>query len=75
MGDHTKYGIRGYMLDKAANEFSAMRLAFLLWSLVLLVIWAIVSYRTNALQDIPESVVTILGILITGKVVQRYGEK
>ncbi|HKU63376.1 MAG TPA: hypothetical protein VJQ44_19400 [Gemmatimonadales bacterium] len=37
-------------------------------------IWGIVSVHCHELQSIPESVVSIIGILTTGKVVQKFGE-
>lgn len=54
--------------------FSATRLAFLLWVLGLLTIWLIASAKAGSLQAIPESVITLLGILMGGKVVQKFGE-
>ena len=38
-------------------------------------VWAYASVRLLALQALPQSVVTILAILVTGKAIQRFGEK
>lgn len=56
------------------GNFSATRLAFLLWSLGVFVVWSIVSIRVQALQTPPPEVMEIIGILMTGKVVQKFGE-
>jgi hypothetical protein len=65
-----------FMEDKGSgNKLSATRLALLLWSVGVVGIWGFVSWRTNTLQTIPESVVTIFGLLLGGKAVQRFGER
>ena len=61
-------------LQEDDGKWSAARLALLLWVVGVLLIWAIVSLRMKQLQPIPESVVTVIGILTTGKVVQKFGE-
>ena len=55
--------------------YSSNRLAFLTWTLGLFLVWAVLSFRTGTLQPIPESVAMVLGILMTGKVVQVFGER
>jgi hypothetical protein len=55
--------------------FSATRLAFLLWVIGVLVVWIIESLSSKTLEHIDPTVTTILGILMTGKVVQKFGEK
>ena len=67
--------LRQFLQDKKTKEFSATRLAFLLWSVGVLAVWAYASISMMQLQAVPESVVTILGLLVTGKVVQRYAEQ
>jgi hypothetical protein len=62
-------------LQEDNGSFSSSRLAFLLWAIGTLLVWVVVSYKLNSLQVIPESVITIIGILMTGKVVQKFGEK
>lgn len=61
-------------LEDNSGGFSATRLAFLLWALGVLAVWIYSSIKNNSLQAIDGSVTTILGILMTGKVVQRFGE-
>jgi hypothetical protein len=67
--------LNAFFLDKGKSEPSATRLAFLLWAIGVLIVWACVSLATKSLLALPESVVTILGILMGGKAVQRFGEK
>lgn len=38
-------------------------------------VWGILSFRAGALQPVPESLIVIFGICMTGKVVQVFGEK
>lgn len=65
-----------FLQDKGqGNKLSATRLAMLLWALSVLVVWIVISVRTNVPASIPESVVTILGIVLGGKAIQRFGEK
>lgn len=61
----------GFLQD-GSGDFSATRLAFLMWSLFVLVVWCYVSVINQSLVDINEHVITIIGILMTGKVVQSY---
>jgi hypothetical protein len=70
-----RYGLKGFLLDKGADEFSAMRLALLLWVVGVLAVWIYASLQAGTLQPIPESVITILGLLAGGKAVQRFGER
>lgn len=57
--------------------FSATRLGFLLWVVGALVVWIITSLTSEPRQlaKVDSSVVTVIGILMTGKVAQKYGEK
>jgi hypothetical protein len=64
-----------FVKEKATNKFSASRLLLLLWGIGVLIIWAITSLKTGVLAVIPDSVVTVLGIVVGGKTVQRFGEK
>ena len=57
-------------LEEADGGFSATRLGLLAWLFGVLAAWVAASTRTGA-QPIPESVAAVLGILMTGKVVQR----
>lgn len=62
-------------LQQEDGGFSSTRLAFLIWAVGVLVIWIISSLKNSALQPIDSTVITILGILMGGKVVQKFGEK
>ena len=62
-------------LQEDNGGLSANRLAFLLWIVGVLVVWVITSIKSGSLQVIPESVAVIIGILMTGKVAQKFGEK
>lgn len=63
-------------LEDNSGGFSATRLAFLLWALGVLAVWIYSSIRNNTCaQGIDNSVTIILGVLMTGKVVQRFGEQ
>lgn len=62
-------------LQEDNGAFSSSRLAFLLWVIGVLLVWMMVSFKSGSLQEIPETVATIIGILMTGKVVQKFGEK
>jgi hypothetical protein len=61
--------------DKADGELSALRVAMLLWVVGVLVAWIVVSMMHRALQDLPGQVVTVIGVLVTGKTVQRFSER
>jgi len=55
------------------GAFSATRLAFLLWVVGVLAVWIYLSIvRAESLLHIDSSVVTLIGILMTGKVVQSF---
>lgn len=62
-------------LQEENGGFSSTRLALLLWTVGVLVIWIVNSARSGTLQPIDSSVITIMGILMGGKVVQKFGEK
>jgi hypothetical protein len=62
-------------LEDNSGGFSSTRLAFLLWVVGVLVIWLYTSVQSCALVKIDDSVIVILGILMGGKTVQRFGEK
>jgi hypothetical protein len=63
-----------FFQDKKNNQLSAVRLGYLLWIFGAFFVWAVVSIRTSTLPAVPESVLTLAGILTGGKVVQRFGE-
>jgi|TARA_R110000824_G_scaffold20545_15_gene77438 hypothetical protein len=63
------------LLKEDSGKLSSTRLAFMAWSLIVLATWAIVSYQSGELIKLDNSIVSILGVLMSGKVVQRFGEK
>ena len=63
--------LTGFFQDGSGN-LSATRLSFLLWAIGVFGVWAWVSIHTNTLAPIDPSVQTILGVLMTGKVVQSF---
>jgi hypothetical protein len=66
--------IAGFV-QETDGSYSATRLGFLAWVLGVLGAWLAASLAKQSLQPVPESVAAILGVLMTGKVVQRFGEK
>lgn len=56
------------------GSFSSTRLGFLLWVVGTLFVWGVCSFRTGSLVEIPQSVELIIGILMTGKVAQKFSE-
>lgn len=62
-------------LQEDNGNFSSTRLAFLLWVIGVLVVWIFISIKSSTLQSINESVLILLGILMTGKVSQKFAEK
>ena len=63
-----------FVREPRQGKLSAIRLVFIVWALVVLAVWAIQSLRGDGLADIPTPVITILGMLLGGKVVQRFAE-
>jgi hypothetical protein len=62
-------------LQDGDGDFSSMRLVVLLWCTGILAMWMFVCIAKVDLQALPESVVAALGILITGKAVQKKIEQ
>ena len=63
------------MEDKAADKLSSIRLVLVVWASGVLAVWAVVSIVAKQIQEIPQSVVTVLGLALGGKAVQRFGER
>jgi hypothetical protein len=63
----------GFVKDRDGKS-SSSRLLILLWGLGVFAIWAFSSLQATTLQAIPDSVITILGVLVGGKTIQRFGE-
>jgi hypothetical protein len=62
-------------LQEKSGCLSSTRLGFLVWVIGTLIVWAVCSFKTGILLEIPSSVQVIFGILMSGKVVQKFGEK
>lgn len=63
------------LLEDADGGLSAMRLAFLGFTLLVAGVWVFVAIKTLTLPALPESVVTTLAALTAGKAAQKFGEK
>lgn len=56
--------------------FSSTRLIMFLWGVGILVVWIISTTKHDwVIQDIHDSIQVVLGIVMTGKVVQKFGEE
>ena len=66
-------GISSFVREKN-GKISSSRILFLLWGGGVFVVWCILSIVNQTIEPIPESVVTLLGIMAGSKVVQRIGE-
>ncbi|MEZ4865985.1 MAG: hypothetical protein R3C14_32015 [Caldilineaceae bacterium] len=62
-------------LQDEKGIFSSTRLAFLLWTIGVLVAWLTGSFHEMKLLPIDNSVIRIISAFMTGKVVQKYAEK
>ncbi|MFH1861043.1 MAG: hypothetical protein ABH870_08575 [bacterium] len=61
-------------LQDEKGILSSTRLAFLIWAIGMFVVWAIVSIYNHKLMEIDNNMMFILLSLMTGKVVQKFGE-
>ncbi len=66
--------MNNFLKDKN-GDLSSTRLGFLMWVVGVLAVWVAVSVFESALQPLPESVILVIFALMSGKVVQRFGEK
>jgi hypothetical protein len=69
-----RFGLFDGLLKDTDGKPSSSRFLIMLWGLGVFVIWAFSSIKSSTLQAIPESVSTILGVLVAGKTLQRFGE-
>jgi hypothetical protein len=60
--------------EPKTNKLSSSRILLLSWGIVVLIIWSVISLINHELAPLDESVVTVIGILVGGKAVQRFGE-
>ena len=63
------------VLSDNAGGFSSMRVAFLLWMLVVCFNWTYLSIKANKLEPLDGSIVTMTAALGIAKAAQRIGEK
>ena len=64
-----------FFLDGDGINLSMTRLLLFLWSLGVLISWFYISFQTKTLAPVPESIIIILGIFITGKITQKFAEE
>lgn len=60
---------------EASGRLSSMRLMFIVGVIVVFAMWICSVLWSFTLPDIPPGVIALLGLLIGGKVGQRYAEK
>lgn len=56
------------------GALSSMRLLFLAWGLVALVVWAVICFKTATVAALPWSLTSFIVSLIGGKVLQSWTE-
>lgn len=61
-------------LEDDNHRFSSTRLIFLIWSIVMIIGWMIISIGQQKFVEIPNNAMWILLSLMTGKVIQKFGE-
>lgn len=70
----SQYSLLDGFIKEKDGKPSSSRLLILTWGLGTFLVWAFSSIKGEALQAVPDSVITILGVLIAGKTIQRFGE-
>ena len=73
MTDNQIKGILSLVREKE-GKISTSRVLLLIWGVGLFIVWVSVSIINRNIAEIPESVVTVIGILSGSKVLQRFGE-
>lgn len=69
--------------EKDGNGYSknsTIRVTMVIWTLVFSIVWAVISIAsifmgTPKMCDVPLSVIAITSLFVTGKVVQKFGER
>lgn len=64
-------GGAGFLQDGAGNN-SSMRLVVVLSILIIMVVWAAISIRSNTLAPIPTEVAAVLATMVAGKIGQAW---
>lgn len=62
------------MFKDPSGAVSATRFVFLAWSLGVLLVWGYASFEGKKMATIDPTIVTMIGIFMTGKVAQTYTE-
>jgi hypothetical protein len=62
-------------LQEGNGKLSATRLAFLIWAVGGFGLFALVSIKSGTFAPIPDNYVWVAGVFMTGRFVQRFGEK
>lgn len=63
------------MLSDGSDGISTMRVLLTLWTLGVMAAWLMAALGTHTIPDIPSGVLTLTGMLVGGKVIQRFGEE
>lgn len=61
-------------LQDDKGNTSSMRIAFLCLVVGVFLVWAIVCVMSKAIVDLPSGIQTVLGMIMTGKVAQKFAE-
>ena len=61
-------------LEENSGHKSLIRLVTLLWFSFLFLVWVLLSCLETHLVEIPSSVLELSGMLLAGKVIQKFGE-
>lgn len=71
---HTKHFIIDMLSDNSGG-ISVLRVVTLLWMSLVFVVWTYVAFHNGTVPDLPSGVVSICGLTLGAKVIQRFGEK
>jgi len=66
--------IKGQFTEDNGN-YSSMRTQFNLWSFGLFAVWVYLSVLKSEMAQIDPTTLGVLGLFITGKFVQKFGEQ
>ena len=61
-------------IQEENGKLSVTRLMFFLWGLGVLAVWIFACVSSKTIHPIDSTVITLIGVFLTGKVVQRFGE-
>jgi Na+/H+ antiporter NhaB len=63
------------LLSDNSGGLSTIRILSIGWVLLVAIVWAVVALKTRTMPDIPGGVLALSGVIVGGKVVQRFGER